>query len=94
MREPKTDIPGLVLRERGKARIAYLAADIDRRYARQHLSDHGDLLANVVRWVAGDSIPLHVVGPGFLDCHLYRQGAKLILHIVNLTSAGTWRAPA
>lgn len=94
MREPKTDIPGLVLRERGRARVAYLAADLDRRYARQHLSDHGDLLANAVRWIAGDSIPIRIIGPGFLDCHLYRQGARLIAHIVNLTSAGTWRAPA
>ena len=32
-------------------------------------------------------------GPGFIDCHLYRQDDRLILHLVNLTSAGTWRAP-
>ena len=93
MREPKTDIPGLVLSERGKSRVAFLPAGIDRRYAREHLTDHGDLLANLVRWAAGDSIPLEVRGRGFLDCHLYRQGARRILHIVNLTSAGAWRAP-
>jgi hypothetical protein len=28
-----------------------------------------------------------------IDCHLYRQSDRLILHLVNLTSAGTWRAP-
>jgi hypothetical protein len=93
MREPKTDIPGLVLREQGRSRSAYLAADIDRRYAREHLTDHGNLLANIIRWVAGDSIPLAVEGPGFLDCHLYRQPSRLIVQVVNLTSAGTWRAP-
>lgn len=93
MREPKTDIPGLVLREQGRSRVAFLPADVDRRYGREHLTDHGDLLANVIRWCAGDSIPLRVEGPGFLDCHLYRQQARGILHIVNLTSAGTWRAP-
>jgi Hypothetical glycosyl hydrolase 6 len=93
MREPKTGIPGLVLREQGKSRIAFLAADVDRRYAREHLTDHGNLLANVIRWAAGDTIPLAVEGPGFLDCHLYRQASRLILHVVNLTSAGTWRAP-
>jgi hypothetical protein len=93
MREPRTDIPGLVLREQGRSRIAFLPADIDRRYAREHLTDHGNLLANVIRWAAGDTIPLTVEGPGFLDCHLYRQQSRLILHVVNLTSAGTWRAP-
>ena len=40
MRQPTTDIPGLVLSERGRARIAYMPADIDRRYAREHLPDH------------------------------------------------------
>jgi hypothetical protein len=93
MREPKTEIPGLVLSERGKSRIAFLPADIDRRYSRDHLTDHANLLANIVRWTAGDSIPITVEGPGLIDCHLYRQSERLILHLVNLTSAATWRAP-
>ena len=93
MREPKTDIPGLILSERGKSRIAFMPADLDRRYAREHLPDHAVLLANVTRWAAGDTIPIRVEGPGFLDCHLYKQSNRFILHIVNLTSAGTWRAP-
>lgn len=92
MREPKSGIPGLVLAEQGKSHIAYMPADIDRRYALQHLPDHGTLLANVVRWAAGE-LPLAVEGPGLIDCHLYRQSGRLILHLVNLTSAATWRAP-
>jgi hypothetical protein len=93
MRAPKTDIPGLVLSQRGKARIAYMPADIDRRFSRENLPDHGNLLANIVRWAAGGDIPLAVEGPGLIDCHLYEQSGKLILHLVNLTSAATWRAP-
>jgi hypothetical protein len=93
MRQPKSDIPALVLREQGKARVAYLAADLDRRYGRDNLPDHGNLLANIVRWAAGDRIPLEVHGPGLIDCHLYRQPGRLILHLVNLTNSGTWRAP-
>jgi hypothetical protein len=93
MRTPKTDVPGLVLSEQGKARIAFLPADVDRRYSKEHLPDHGDLLANIVRWVSDTSIPLSVEGPGLIDCHLYEQRGRLILHLVNLTSAGTWRAP-
>ncbi len=93
MRQPKTNIPALVLRDRGKARVAYMAADLDRRYGRDNLPDHGRLLANIVRWAAGDRIPLEVRGPGLIDCQLYRQPGRLILHLVNLTNAGTWRAP-
>jgi len=89
MRVPKTDIPGLVLHNR----CAYMPADLDRRYAKEHLPDHGDLLANIVRWLAKDTIPLSVEGPGLIDCHLYKQDKRTILHLVNLTSAGTWRAP-
>ena len=89
MRQPKTDIPGLIV----KGRVAFLAADIDRRYARDGLIDHGDLLANLVRWAAGDSIPLHVEGHGRIDCSLYAQPGRLVLHLVNLTVAGSGRAP-
>ena len=93
MRTPKTDIPGLVLNAVGKSRIAYLSADIDRRYARDYLPDHADLLANIVRWAADGRLPLEVKGAGLIDCHLYRQPGRVILHIVNLISAGTWRGP-
>ena len=93
MRQPKTDIPALVLSERGSSRVAYLPADIDRRYAHEHLPDHARLLANIVRWAAGSSIPLSVAGPGLIDCHLYEQPGRAILHLVNLTSEATWRAP-
>jgi putative glycosyl hydrolase-like family 6 (GHL6) protein len=93
MREPKTGIGGLVLSQRGKARVAYLPADIDRRYSRENLPDHADLLRNLVLWAAGGSVPLAVEGPGLIDCHLYAQEGRLVLHLVNLISAGTWRAP-
>jgi hypothetical protein len=94
MREPKTDIPGLILNAvAGHGRVAFLPADLDRRFGRDNLPDHGDLLATVVRWAAKDQIPLTVEGPGLIDCHLYHQPGRLILHLVNLTSAGTWRQP-
>jgi len=94
MRETHTDIPALILTTNGKgARVAYLPADLDRRFARDNLPDHGNLLANLVRWAARDDIPLAIEGPGLLDCHLYRQTGRLILHIVNLTNTGAWRQP-
>jgi hypothetical protein len=70
-----------------------MPADLDRRFARENQPDHGDLLANIVRWAAKDDMPLKVEGPGLIDVHLYRQESRLVLHLVNLTSAGTWRSP-
>jgi hypothetical protein len=94
MRVPDSGFPALVVSQAaGGARSAYLAADLDRRYQRELLPDHANLLANLVRWAARGSIPLAVRGAGLVDCHLYQQPGRLILHLVNLTSAGTWRAP-
>jgi hypothetical protein len=93
MRQPRTDTPGLVVHEFGRGRVAYLPAQIDRRYAIDNLPDHADLLANLVQWASGGNLPLEVEGPGLIDCELYEQPGRLILHVVNLTSAGTWRAP-
>jgi hypothetical protein len=91
MRQPRTALPALVVRDgaaSGAGRVAYLAADVDRCHGRDHHPDHGRLIANLVRWAAGEPQPLTVTGPGLLDCHLYRQGERLVLHLVNLTGDG------
>jgi hypothetical protein len=94
MRQPQSDTPGLILRENvTSGRIAFLPADLDRRFARDNLPDHANLLAHLIRWVARENIPFRVEGTGFIDCQLYRQAAHLILHVINLTNAATWRAP-
>jgi len=93
MRTERTQIPGMVLREEGGSRRAYFAADVDRRFARDYFEDHGRLLANTIRWTAHDDVLLKVRSEGLLDCHLYRQEGRMILHIVNLSGAGTWRSP-
>lgn len=94
MRQPTTDLPGLILNSKpGAGRVVFLPADLDRRFGRDNLPDHGNLLANLLRWAAKDDIPLAVEGPGLIDCHLYHQPGRLILHLVNLTSAGTWWQP-
>jgi hypothetical protein len=94
LREPKTDIPGLIVNDSSnRGRVAFLPADLDRRLSRDNLPDHGDLLANLILWVARGNVPLRVEGPGLIDCHLYRQRGRVILHLVNLTNAATWRQP-
>src|SRR4028118_110413 len=94
MREPKTDVPGVVLRTHAKGgRIAFIPADFDTQFGRFNHPDHGNLLANIIRWGVKEDLPLSVEGAGLVDCHLYQQTGRMILHIVNLTSASTWRQP-
>lgn len=94
MREPKTDIQGLILNTTpGGSRIVFMPADIDRQFANDNLPDHGNLLANLIRWASKDDIPLVIDGAGMVDCNIYHQPGRLILHITNLISAGTWRGP-
>jgi hypothetical protein len=89
MRTPKTDIPAVIL----KGRAAYLPAPIDALYAHGNLPDHGHLLANMVRWAAGDRIGFELQGPGLIDCHVYTQPGRTIVHLVNLTNEAAWRGP-
>ena len=94
MREPKTDIPGLIIRTNAKGgRVAFIPADFDKQFGRFNHPDHGNLLENIVRWAAKDDLPLTVEGAGLVDCHLYQQSGRMVLHIINLTSAATWRQP-
>lgn len=94
MRQPKTDIPGLLIQNRRQGgRTVFLPADLDRRYGRDNLPDHVNLLANLVRWAVGDNLPVVIEGPGLIDCHLYHQPGRVIVHLLNLTNPGAWRQP-
>jgi len=91
MRTPQTDIPAILAgATQGGGRMVYFAGDIDRCYGRAHLPDHGDLLANAIRWAAREPPCLQVDGPGYLDCNLYAQEQRLILHIVNLSGSNPY----
>lgn len=95
MRNPVSSLPALVLREADSGgRVAYLAADLDRTFGRSRLPDHARLLASLVRWSANDTLPIEVAGAGFLDCRLYQQQDRRILHLVNLSGFETGNAPA
>ena len=82
MRTPVTDVPGLVIR----GRVAFLPADLDRRYNRENLPDYANLLANLVHWALAGNSPLKLTGPGWFDCNLYEQSGRLVAHVVNLTA--------
>ena len=71
----------------GGGRAVYFAGDVDRCYGRALLPDHGVLLANAVQWASNGTLPLALEGPGHIDCKLYRQENRLILHLTNLTGS-------
>ncbi|HZR18961.1 MAG TPA: beta-galactosidase [Verrucomicrobiae bacterium] len=94
MREARTHVPGLILNSDLPAgKVAFLTADIDRRFAVEGLPDHGQLLSNLVRWAAQGRSPVTVEGPGLIDVRLYSQGHRLILHLVNLTGVSAPHGP-
>lgn len=81
-------IPLILAGETGYGgRAVCFAGDIDRRYCQYNMSDHGDLLAQAVRYAQKDNEILKVEGKGYLDCRLYRQEKRLILHMINLSGA-------
>ena len=91
MRTPRTDIPAILAGETaGGCRMVYFAGDVDRCYGRARITDHGDLLASAIRWAAREPSCLRVDGPGYLDCNLYAQENRLILHIINLTGCSQY----
>lgn len=93
MRTPRTDWPSIVAREtEAGGRVVILTADVDRCYGLRNLPDHGDLLRNAICWVLHDRLPIEVEGEGELDLHLYRQGKRHLLHLINLTGANAWPA--
>ncbi len=71
----------------GGGRAVYFAGDVDRCYGRALLPDHGALLANAVRWATCGVLPITLEGPGHIDCKVYRQDYRLIVHLVNLTGS-------
>jgi hypothetical protein len=89
MRVRSTDLAALVVNQPlGGGRVAFLPANLDRLYARTNSPDQADVLANLVRWTASDNIPLEVKGQGLLDCNLFQQPGRLVLHVANLVGAG------
>jgi len=92
-RVPKTDIPGVYLREQGKSRIVYFPWDIDRVFWEVLCVDHGTLLRNAVDWAANEERPVTVTGPGVLDVTVWRQKDSMTVHLVNLTNPMMMKGP-
>ena len=93
VRDPKTDIPGVMIHPFAAGRVVYFPWDIDRTFWEIMCLDHGIVLANAVRWAANEEQPLEVKGPGVLDVALWKQASSVTAHLVNLTNPMMMKGP-
>ena len=93
VRQPKTDIPQVFLREVGAGRVAYFPWDIDRTFWEVLSVDHLKLMRNAVAWTTNEDLPVTVTGPGVLDVTIWRQKESLTVHLVNLTNPMLMKGP-
>jgi hypothetical protein len=85
-REWHTDIPTAVVREKGKARLVYLAEDIEASYFRNSAGDLGDLVTNALNWLVGDNRPLSVEGTGLVESYGWVTEPGYAVHLINYTN--------
>jgi hypothetical protein len=93
VRQPRTDIPQVFLREDGRGRVAYFPWDVDRTFWEVLAVDHLKLMRNAVAWATNEESPVSVAGPGVLDVTIWRQKGSLTVHLVNLTNPMMMKGP-
>jgi hypothetical protein len=93
VRQPRTDIPQVFLRETGQGRVVYFPWDVDRTFREVLSVDHLKLMRNAVAWATNENPPVSVAGPGVLDVTIWRQKESLTVHLVNLTNPMMMKGP-
>ena len=89
-REPHTKKPALVLRERGRSRLAHLTGDNEGTYWRTGGDDLARLVANTVRWVARDEVGVQVDGDGLIEIFGWQTEPGYAVHLVNYTNPNAY----
>jgi hypothetical protein len=92
-RVPRTNIPGVYLRETRGGRVVYFPFDIDRTFWEVLATDHARVIQNAVAWATNEEQPLSVRGSGVLDVSLWMQKDSMTAHLVNLTNPMMMKGP-
>jgi hypothetical protein len=92
-RVPRTDVPGVMVREAGKGRVVYFPWDIDRTFWEVLDTDHLSLLRNAVLWATPEEAPVELSGKGIVDLSVWTQHGSMTVHIVNLTNPMMMKGP-
>jgi hypothetical protein len=89
--QPRTDEPAVVLREKGRSRLAWFPGDIERTMWRTGHTDLSRLLQNTIRWVSGGDAPVTVEGDGLIEAFAWETEAGFAAHILNYTNPNIQR---
>jgi hypothetical protein len=89
--QPRTDEPAVVLREKGKSRLAWFPGDIEGTMWRSGHTDLSRLLQNSIRWVAGGAAPVAIEGDGVIEAFAWETEAGFAVHILNYTNPNMHR---
>jgi Beta-galactosidase trimerisation domain len=91
MREPPTNLPSIVLREKGGSRLAYLPGDMDASYWRLDNWDLGRQLMNTIQWLLGDKSTVRIEGEGLMEVFAWETEPGFALHMVNYNGPNAYR---
>ena len=80
-----TDFPAIVCSQHGKGKVAYFAYQPGAVYASSSYLEHKMLMANAVKWAAGERAPLEVKAPMSVEAIIWHQPDKdrFIVHLLN-----------
>jgi len=87
----KTDMPAVVVRERGSSRLVYFPSDIERTAWNTGNTDLARLLQNAVRWVSHGSSPVTVAGKGLVETFVWETQAGYAVHLLNYTNPAAFK---
>ncbi|MGI4732567.1 MAG: alpha-amylase family protein [Janthinobacterium lividum] len=82
--------PAVVLRERGRSRLAHFAGDVEGSYWRTGDDDLATLVANTVRWVAHDDVGPAVEGDGLIETLAWATEPGYTVHLLNYTNPNAY----
>lgn len=88
---PNTNVPAVVLREKGTSRLAYIAGDIERSMWVSGHTDLSSLLQNTVKWILKEERPATIQGAGLIETFAYETEPGFALHILNYTNPNLHR---
>ncbi len=85
------DQPTMVTRTVGKARLAYMAGDVDATYWRLDNPDLGRLLGNTLRWLLDGKVPVTVSGEGLAEVFAWKTRPGYAVHLLNYNGPNAFR---
>ena len=90
-RQPHTDEPAVVVREKGRSRLIWFAGDIERTMWRSGHTDLSRLLRNSLNWVTRGQSPVEIEGEGVIEAFAWETEAGFAVHILNYTNPAMHR---